>query len=145
MLRKRLVTYASLVLGVGAAYLPCFASSDTTGATPQRQAQSLYRKRTLDDNVKSLAKALNLDEAQQMGVKAILERQQMQARRIQSDPSLSGADRIARFRALQQETVSRIRAILNEEQKQKYDPLNHGTKANSPQPSVEDWLKATHR
>jgi hypothetical protein len=78
-------------------------------------------------------------------VKAVLERQQREARQIQFDQSLSGAERIGRFRALQQDTVSRIRALLNDEQKKKYDPLNHGTTPTTSQPSVEDWLKATHQ
>jgi periplasmic protein CpxP/Spy len=146
MFRKKAITDASLVVGLmlGAAFLPLAAAAQTTGSVPQRHAQNTYRRRTLDDHVKSFAKALHLDEAQQAGVKAILERQQVEARRIQFDQSLSGADRISRFRALQQETVLRIRAILNDEQKQKYDPLNHGTQMNPSDPSVEDWLKSTH-
>ena len=114
-------------------------------ATPQRHTQSVYRRRSLDERVKSFAETLNLDPAQQAGVKAVLERQQREARQIQFDQSISGAERIGRFRALQQDTVSRIRGLLNEEQKTKYDPLNHGTTATTPQPSVEDWLKATHQ
>jgi hypothetical protein len=99
----------------------------------------------VDERVKSFSENLNLDPTQQAGVKAVLERQQREARQIQFDQSLSGTERIGRFRALQQDTVSRIRALLNEDQKKKYDPLNHGTAATASQPSVEDWLKATHQ
>jgi hypothetical protein len=144
MLQKTALTYASLGLMLGAVFLPLAAAGQTTGsAVPQRHAQNTYRRRSLDEHVKSFAKALNLDEAQQADVRAVLERQQMEARRIQFDQSLSGADRISRFRALQQETVLRIRAVLNDEQRQKYDPLNRGTQVSPSQPSVEDWLKAT--
>jgi hypothetical protein len=119
-------------------------ASQTTGSpSPQRHTQRRYRRPSLDEQVKSFSKALDLDETQQAGVKTILEREQMQARRIQFDQSLSGDDRIGRFRALQQATVLRIRALLNPDQKKKYDPLNHGTQTSSPQPSVADWLKAT--
>lgn len=114
-------------------------------ASPQRHTQSVYRRRSLDERVKSFAETLNLDPAQQAGVKAVLERQQREARQIQFDQSLLGAERIGRFRALQQDTVSRIRALLNEEQRKKYDPLNHATTTTTSQPSVEDWLKATHQ
>jgi hypothetical protein len=87
---------------------------------------------------------LNLDQAQQAGVKTVLERQQREARQIQFDQSLSGAERIGRFRALQQDTVSRIRGLLNEEQKKKYDPLAVRKATPAPdQKSVEDWLKVT--
>ena len=128
---------------LGTACLPLVATAQTTGSgIPQRRAQTTYRARTLDERVKTFAKALNLDEAQQASVKAILERQRREARRIQFDQSASGADRTSRFRDLQQETVLRIRTILNDEQRQKYDPLNHGTHVGPSQPTVEDWLKS---
>jgi periplasmic protein CpxP/Spy len=145
MFRNTAVIYASLGLILGAVFLPLAATAQTTGsAIPQHRAQNTYRRRSLDERVKSFAKALNLDEAQQAGVKTILERQQVEARRIQFDQALSGTDRIGRLRALQEETVLRIRAILNDEQRQKYDPLNHGTQISPSDPSVEDWLKTTH-
>ena len=51
---------------------------------------------------------------------------------------------MAQFRALQDNTVERIRAVLNEEQKKKYDPLAVRRVQPAPdQRSVEDWLKAT--
>jgi hypothetical protein len=135
-----------LSLLAGGLLLPHVAVGQVPGAAaPQRHTQSVYRRRSVDERVKSFAETLNLDPAQQAGVKAVLERQQREARQIQFDQSLSGAERIGRFRALQQDTVSRIRALLNDEQKKKYDPLNHGTTATISQPSVEEWLKATHQ
>jgi hypothetical protein len=135
-----------LSLLAGGLLLPHVAVGQVPGAAaPQRHTQSVYRRRSVDERVKSFAETLNLDPAQQAGVKAVLERQQPEARQIQSDQSLSRAERIGRFRALQQDTVSRIRSLLNEEQKKKYDPLNHGTTATISQPSVEEWLKATHQ
>jgi hypothetical protein len=135
-----------LSLLAGGLLLPHVAVGQMPGAAaPQRHTQSVYRRHSVDERVKSFAETLNLDQTQQAGVKAVLERQQREARQIQFDQSLSGAERIGRFRALQQDTVSRIRGLLNEEQKKKYDPLNHGTTATTPQPSVEDWLKSTHQ
>jgi periplasmic protein CpxP/Spy len=99
----------------------------------------------MDDRVKSLAKALNLDEKQQTRVKTVLEHQQLQARNIQFDQSLDGAEHIGKFRALQEDTALRIRALLNDEQKQKYDPLNHATQnGNSSDTFVDQWMK-THQ
>jgi len=104
-----------------------------------------YRKLTIDDKVRQFAKALDLDEAQQANLKAVLERQQVQAKQIQFDPSLSGQERIGRFRALQDETVLQIRALLNEEQKKKYDPLGHGKQEEgSSDKYVDQWMK-THQ
>ena len=116
-------------------------SPATSGAHTQR-ARSIYPRHTIDDRVKELTKALDLNETQQSGVKTVLERQVVQIRRIQFDPGLSGADRNGRFRALQQDTVLRIRALLDEEQKKKFDPLNHGTQNTSPSQSyVDQWMK----
>jgi len=90
------------------------------------------------------AKNLDLTEAQQTAVKKILEQRQQEALRIRNDSSVSGSVRIERFRALQDNTVERIRAVLNEEQKKKYDPLAvRRRQPASDQRSVEDWLKVT--
>ena len=99
---------------------------------------------TIDDRVKVLSRTLELNEAQQAAVKKILEQRQQEALRIRQDASISGAARIERFRALQDHTVERIRAVLDEEQKKKYDPLAVRRVAPaSDQKSVEDWLKVT--
>jgi len=109
---------------------------------PQR---SFYRRSTLDERVKRFATALNLGEAQQAGLKKVLEHQQIQTRQIQLDESLSGADRIGKIRDLQRDTVLQIRSLLNEEQKKKYDPLNHASDTSSSDSYVNDWLKTPQR
>ena len=108
------------------------------------QTRSAFRRSTVSDQVKRLAKALDLSETQQSEVKRILGLQQEQSRRIRTDPSIPGADRINRFRALQDRTVVEIRAVLNEDQKKKYNPRAlREAQQSSPQLSVEDWMKAT--
>ena len=99
---------------------------------------------TIDDRVRVLARSLDLNEAQRVAVKKILEQRQQETLRIRQDSSISGGARIERFRALQDNTVERIRAVLNEEQKKKYDPLAVRRTQPAPQQrSVEDWLKLT--
>ena len=107
-------------------------------------AQRGHRTPTIDDRVKVFAKRLDLNEAQQAAVKKILEQRQEETLRIRQDSSISGSARIERFRTLQDNTVVRIRAVLNEEQKRKYDPLAVRKVQPAPdQRSVEDWLKVT--
>jgi len=102
------------------------------------------RRPSIDDRVRVFAKNLDLTEAQQTAVKKILEQRQQEALRIRNDSSVSGSVRIERFRAIQDNTVERIRAVLNEEQKKKYDPLAVRRRQPAPdQRSVEDWLKVT--
>lgn len=120
-------------------------TSPPAGSQPaQPAARPVRRRLTLDDQVKSFAKSLDLNEAQQAAVKKILEQRQQEILRLRTDGSISGADRIGRLRALQDQTVERIRNVLNDEQKKKYNPLAVRQVPPAPdQKSVEDWLKAT--
>jgi hypothetical protein len=108
-------------------------------------AQRGRKRPSIDDRVRVFAKNLNLTEAQQAAVKKILEQRQQEGLRIRNDSSISGSIRIEQFRALQDNTVMRIRAVLNDEQKKKYDPLAVRKVPHAPdQKSVEDWMKATN-
>jgi hypothetical protein len=135
--RQTLLLAACLLPGV-------LAAGQTPGSADTKpQARPAFRRVAIDDQVKRLAKSLDLSETQQSEVKRILEYQQIQMRRIREDGSIPGDERIGRFRALQDSTVSRISAILNDEQKKKYNPLAvREVQKASPQPSVEDWMKA---
>jgi Spy/CpxP family protein refolding chaperone len=123
--------------------MPAFAQT-SEAASPARRSPHRYTRPSIDDRVKGLAKNLELNEAQQSAVKRILEQRQQETLRLRLDPSLTGSARIDRFRAIQETTVQRIRAVLNEEQRNKYDPLAVRRIPSAPeQRSVEDWLKAT--
>ena len=112
--------------------------------TPQPQVnQHPPRKSNIDARVSILAKSLELTAEQQSAVKSILEQRQQKTLLIRSDPSISGSMRIERFRMLQETTVERIRAVLNDEQKKKYDPMAARHIQSTPEHSVEDWLKAS--
>jgi hypothetical protein len=121
------------------------ALAQLTGATrPVHRTTRGYKRLTLEERVQTLAKNLALSEAQQSAVKKILEERQQETLRIRLDPSMTGSARIDKFRALQERTVEKIRAVLNEEQKEKYDPLAVRKLPPAPQQrSVDDWLKDT--
>jgi Spy/CpxP family protein refolding chaperone len=113
-------------------------------APPQPQAKQVVpRQSRIDVRVSNLAKTLDLTEEQQSAVKKILEQRQQQTLQIRRDPSISGSARIERFHMLQEATVERIRAVLNDEQKKKYDPMAASHNQTAPERSVEDWLKAS--
>jgi len=112
--------------------------------SPAPQAHHVHGRPSLDERVKQFGKNFDLNEAQQAAVKKILEQRQEETLRIRLDPSLTGSARIERFRALQDATIARIRAVLNEEQRKKYNPLATREIPQAPgQRSVEDWLKLT--
>ena len=98
-------------------------AAETPQPTPAHPARSTQRRATLDDRVKALSKALDLSDAQQVAVKRILEQRQAETLRLRQDGSISGEERIGRLRALQDQTILRIRSVLNDDQKKKYDPL----------------------
>jgi hypothetical protein len=135
----------ALIFGSVAVASTAAAGQTNSNPTPAPPQRSVYRRTTLDDRVKHFAKVLNLDESQQTALKSVLERQQARAIQLRLDESLSGAERISRLRDLQQDTVLKIRALLNEDQKKKYDPQNHTSQTNSSDSYVNDWLKAPQK
>jgi len=98
----------------------------------------------MDDRIAILSKNLDLTEVQRSSLKKILEQRQQATLRIRNSEA-PGNVRIGQFRALQERTVEQIRAILTDEQKKKYDPMmvRKVPAADTPQRSVDDWIKAT--
>jgi hypothetical protein len=122
---------------------PALAQSSEGNTTPPHHNRNRPVEGRLDGHVKVLAKALDLDETQQAAVKGILQGRHQKILRITKSTTLSGADRIASLRALDQATATQIRALLNEEQKKKYDPFGHSVERSSEPVNVEEWLKLT--
>jgi hypothetical protein len=104
------------------------------------------RSQILDARVRVFAKSLNLNDVQAAAVKQILMEREQEMLRLRMDSSMSGSERIGRIRMLQDDTVVRIRALLNDEQKKQYDPLAvRRVQPAKDQRSVEDWLKLTQQ
>jgi Spy/CpxP family protein refolding chaperone len=79
-------------------------------ADPQRQ-------------VNTLSKRLNLTEDQKNQILPILTDRQQQMKSIHEDTSLSQQDRRAKMRTLWEDSDSKIKTVLNDDQKQKYDQM----------------------
>ena len=117
---------------------------DTPNTKPH--AGRPYKRVTVDDHLRRMAKNLDLDEIQKSAVRKILVERQQETLRIRQDPTLSGNARIQHFRTLQDDTARRIRERLNDDQKEKYDPL--AVRRIQPVPdqrTVEDWLNLTQQ
>jgi hypothetical protein len=74
----------------------------------------------LDRRIALLARELDLDQAQQLKVRALLEGQREQIVRVWQDESVPGALRVARTQAITERTEDGIRALLTDAQRQKY-------------------------
>ena len=102
-----------------------------------------HKRPSPDERGKALAKYLELDETQQMALQKILEQRQQEVQQMRFTPLPAGSAQVDRFRAIQDKTANRIRAVLNQEQRKKYDLL--AIRRSAPpgsKTSVQDWLKA---
>jgi hypothetical protein len=153
--RRGLALYAGLVLVLAIGCLGAVDAADTAQAVapqdpgpaaPARRATKSAPGARLEERVKVFAKALDLDATQQSQLRKILLGQGDAVRKIWSDRSLSPAERVPAMQAENRQTGDEIRAILNDEQKKKY---NLAAPANAPDKgdkrSVEQWLDATRQ
>jgi len=84
--------------------------------------------------LRRLTKRLNLTSEQQDQLLPILTDRQQQMTALLSDSSLSAQDRHAKMRALRADSDSKIKAVLNDSQKQQYEQIRehhrqHGNKS----------------
>ena len=77
----------------------------------------------VDDHVKELTTKLNLTADQQTKVKAILEENHQQMQATMKDESLSKEDKHARMKSMHDSIHSKVRDILTDEQKPKFDAM----------------------
>jgi len=112
---------------------------------PQPALSASGTSARLDDRIKLLAAELGLSDNQQQGVRRILENQRAQVMKIWNDTAVPAAYRVHATRAVSDQSVEQIRALLTEEQKLKYNEARkpRENQAGDTGPSVEDWMKAT--
>ena len=77
----------------------------------------------VDDQVKDLTQKLNLSSDQQSKVKTILTDTHKQMESIHQDDSLSREDKGEKSRALHEATSTKIRGVLNDDQKKQFDKM----------------------
>ena len=116
---------------------PQVSADASKGAAHRR-----VRSSGLEHRVALLAKALVLDARQQTALRKVLVDQREQVQRIWSDESLPSANRIMLTKAVSRQTADRIRALLNPEQRKKYDPPSQdGPAPAAANAHVEDWMQ----
>ena len=85
---------------------------------------------------------IELDARQQSELRKALEDQRDQMTRVWSDAAVPAAYRVSATQAIADQTSDRIRALLNEEQRKRYNaprPKN-GLTPGTARPSVEAWM-----
>jgi protein CpxP len=76
-----------------------------------------------EGQLKHLTKALDLTPDQQTQLKPILDAQHQQMEALHQDQALSREDRFAKMKALREDSKTKIEAVLNDAQKQKYEAM----------------------
>jgi hypothetical protein len=128
--------------GLGSLPSQVRAAEQGQGAVDRHAPGRHARRSGLEDRVAMLTKALDLDPIQQGALRKVLQRQREQVLRIWSDGSMPSAERIASTTAASKQTAKQIRALLNEEQRKKYDPPPPGDPGRAVgNAHVEDWMK----
>ena len=99
---------------------PVSADAKKADTVQVKRAAAPRASSPLDRRVVLLARELDLDAAQQLRVKALLERQREQVAQVWQDESLPGALRVRRTQVISEGTEDGIRLLLTEEQKKRY-------------------------
>jgi hypothetical protein len=119
-------------------------AKESNVSQPFRGLVSTHKRQSLDDRVERLARYLGLSQAQMSALKNILIERQQEVFRMRHASSAGEGLQMDQFRAVEDKTAERIRAILTKEQRKKYDPLGNRTSDSAARNvSVEDWLKRT--
>jgi len=101
-----------------------FQSPSTPGGQGGQEKQGGQRgpgRQSVEERLQTMTENLGLTPAQQAQIKPILEDTQQQMQAIMKDESLSREDRGSKMRSLRDATDQKIRALLNDEQKKKFD------------------------
>jgi hypothetical protein len=95
----------------------------------------------VDARVQLLTKELDLDARQQGEVRKILLQQRAEVRQAWNDESVPAAMRVAATRAIGDKTAERIRAILNDGQREKYvKPRPAGMTVGGTSADLATWM-----
>lgn len=139
--RVGLALCIGLVLATG-----CMGAAVAAEPAPASQPTNRVPGSQLEERIKVLAKALDLDAPQQSQLRKILLGQRDAVRKIWRDPSLSPVERAPATRAANERTGDQIREILTDEQKQKYNTTVPAAAADKgDKRSVEQWLDTQSR
>ena len=90
---------------------------------PPSQGQSAPQGSSIDEQVKALTVELGLSADQQPKLKSILEDQRTQGLAIVNDKSSTREDKVQKLHTLRESTISKVREMLNDDQRKKLDQM----------------------
>ena len=148
MYKRLLAVAASGMLVAALALSGVRTRAQEPSGPPERAHMGHGQMMSPDAMLEHLSQTLNLTDDQKGQVKTILEDRQQKMKSLHSDSSLSEQDRRGKMRTMFRESNDKIRALLNDDQKQKFDQMQsrgrermHNPSANpnpNPNPGGED-------
>lgn len=120
-MRSKVITMAlSGILALGATSA---IVAQTNDAQQQQGHWGHHGRMNPDAQLQHLSKALDLSPDQQAQIKPVLEARQQQMQALFQDQSLSRDDRRNKAQGIRSDTNSKIEAVLNDQQKQKFEAM----------------------
>jgi protein CpxP len=123
----RLAISGLLATGLTLCSAAAFAQQDNAAPAPEASAPQQGGghgqwggHQTPDEQVARMTKRYNLSSDQQAQIKPILANQQQQMQALRQDSSLSREDKMAKMKSIHEDSSSKIQALLNDSQKQKF-------------------------
>jgi len=143
-MRNKFCTLAlTSLLTLGLAGSAAIAQDQSAPPPPQQGGGPGHRGMDPDAQLKHMTKALDLTSDQQAQIKPILQSQHDQMQSLREDQSLSREDRMAKMKSIHEDSQSKIEAVLNDTQKQKYEAMQQrmhsrmqGGQEPAPQPQL---------
>jgi periplasmic protein CpxP/Spy len=129
MFRKAGIQAAVLALCTTTLYVAPMMAQDTAPATPPAGRARGGSEEMEGKRLAMLTKKLNLTPDQVSQVKAIDEDTMTQAKAVRGDTSLSQDDRRSKMMAIRNASQDKIRGVLTDEQKPKFDAMQAEMKA----------------
>jgi len=120
-MKKHAIRFLIVAFAFAALSLPALAQGAPAGATGESQGKPHLP--SVDERVQHMTKMLNLSDDQQTKVKSILQDEHKQIASLRQDTSLAQEDRHAKFQQIHGATAQKIRDVLNDEQKTKFDQM----------------------
>ena len=119
---KRILTIAGaavLVFGLANIGTRAIAQSGSTDGAHKGRRERM----SPDQQLGRLSKTLNLTDDQKGQIRPILEDRSQKMQSIHADSTLAGENKKAKMNSLFDDSNSKIRAVLNDTQKQKFDEM----------------------
>jgi Spy/CpxP family protein refolding chaperone len=117
-----------LATGLTLCSAAAFAQQESAAPAPDASAQQPpngggrmgHRGMDPDEQLARMTQRYNLSSDQQTQIKPILANQQQQMTALRGDSSMSRDDKMAKMKGIREDSTTKIQAILNDSQKQKF-------------------------